>query len=277
MSSWNIFLWVIFPYLCLTMMIVGIVWRWRTDKFGWTTRSSEIYERTWLRIASPLFHFGILFVILGHIAGLVIPESWTNALGISEAAYHGAAVVLGTIAAMMTVVGLIGLLVRRFVVKSIRLATSRNDILMYVLLCLPIGLGSAATITQQIFGQPGGYNYRESISPWFRSLFIFQPDLTLMAGAPGVFKAHVIAGFLLFAIWPFTRLVHAVTPPITYPVRPYIVYRSRDYGVGQPAVLRGWGNARTRGGLDNGGRPAGKMRRRRFRTSYENTSDSPGA
>lgn len=240
MNYWSMFLWIIFPYLCLAIMVVGLIWRWRTDQFGWTSRSSEIYERTWLRISSPLFHFGILFVALGHLGGLVIPESWTSAVGISEELYHLVAVTLGTIAAVMTVVGLIGLLVRRFVVRSIRLATSRSDIIMYILLCIPIGLGTAATFTKQLFGESGGYNYRETISPWFRSLFYFHPDVSLMTDVPGVFKAHIIAGFLLFAIWPFTRLVHAVAPPLSYPLRPYIVYRSRDTQSGQVPHSQGW-------------------------------------
>lgn len=240
MNYWDIILWVILPYVSLTIMIVGLIWRWRTDRFGWTTRSSESYERTWLRISSPLFHYGILFVAFGHVGGLLIPASWTEAAGIGEGLYHLVAVVLGTAAAIATIVGLVGLLVRRFVVKSVRLATSRSDIVMYVLLSFPIAIGTAATVTQQILGSEHGYNYRETISPWLRSLFYFQPQVDLMADVPLVFKAHIVAAFLLFAIWPFTRLVHAVTPPVTYPLRPYIVYRSRGTEVGRPADPPGW-------------------------------------
>lgn len=240
MSPSDVFLWVILPYLCLTVMIVGIWWRWRTDKFGWTSRSSELYERTWLRVSSPLFHFGILFVAAGHFVGLLIPASWTSALGISEHAYHIVAVTAGSVAGVMTIVGLVGLLVRRFVTKSIRLATTRNDQIMYVLLSVPILLGAWATLVTQILGKPGGYDYRETISPWLQSLFYFDPQTQLMADVPGVFKLHIIAAFLLFAIWPYTRLVHALAPPVLYPVRPYLVYRSRITPVGGPAVARGW-------------------------------------
>lgn len=240
MSALNVFLWIIFPYIALAALIIGLVWRWRTDKFGWTSRSSELYERTWLRVSSPLFHFGILLVVLGHFGGLVIPASWTSALGISEHAYHLVAVSLGSFAGVITIIGLVGLLVRRFKYKSVRLATSRNDIVMYVLLAIPIFLGALATAMTQIFGKPGGYDYRETISPWFRSIFYFRPDAQLMVDVPTVFKLHVVAGLLLFAILPFTRLVHAVAPPVIYPVRPYTVYRSRATAVGHPNVLRGW-------------------------------------
>ena len=78
------FLWVIVPYLCLATFVVGHFWRYRYDKFGWTTRSSQLYESRLLRWGSPLFHFGILAVFFGHVMGLGIPESWTSAVGISE-------------------------------------------------------------------------------------------------------------------------------------------------------------------------------------------------
>ena len=240
MSAWNVFLWIIFPYICLVTLIIGLIWRWRTDKFGWTTRSSGLYESGWLRISSPLFHFGILFVVLGHFGGLAIPASWTSAMGISEHAYHIVAVTLGSLAGIATILGLIGLLIRRFVYRSVRLATSRGDIVMYFFLAIPIGLGAVATAMTQIFGKPGGYDYRETISPWFRSIFYFRPEADLMLNVPLVFKLHIIAGLLLFALLPFTRLVHAVSPPIFYPVRPYTVYRSKEIRVGHPNVARGW-------------------------------------
>ena len=71
--------WDVIPYVTIAILLVGTWWRYRYDKFGWTTRSSQLYESRLLRIGSPLFHFGILVVIFGHIIGLVIPESWTSA------------------------------------------------------------------------------------------------------------------------------------------------------------------------------------------------------
>lgn len=239
MSFWNIFLWIIFPYLALASLFIGIVWRWRTDKFGWVTRSSETYERTWLRISSPLFHYGILLVVMGHLVGLVVPETWTAAVGISESTYHLMAVSLGSVAAVLTIVGLVGLLVRRFKFKSVRLATSPGDIVMYVLLTVAIALGTLATVSTQIFGGAHGYNYRETISPWFRSLFYFHPEAQLMVDVPWEFKVHIFAGLLLFAVLPYTRLVHAVAPPVLYPARPYVVYRSRGTEVGSPGNWQG--------------------------------------
>ena len=88
----NEFLFVVVPYVCLTTFVVGHLWRYRYDKFGWTTRSSQLYENRLLRIGSPLFHFGMLGVVGGHVIGLLVPQSWTDAVGISEHAYHVVAV-----------------------------------------------------------------------------------------------------------------------------------------------------------------------------------------
>ncbi|MFE0965476.1 respiratory nitrate reductase subunit gamma [Streptomyces fungicidicus] len=234
----GIMLWVVLPYVVLAVFVLGHIWRYRYDKFGWTTRSSQLYERRLLRIGSPLFHFGILVVLLGHIGGLVIPQSWTEAAGISEHAYHVSAVVLGTIAGVATVGGLAILIYRRRTVGPVFSATTRNDKAMYASLTVTIALGLAATVAANIVG--GGYNYRETISPWFRSIFYFQPDPALMSEAPVLFQLHALSALLLFAFWPFTRLVHMLTAPLGYLTRPYIVYRSRDTRLGARAPHRGW-------------------------------------
>ena len=78
-TEMSTFLWVIVPYLCLATFVVGHVWRYRYDKFGWTTRSSQLYEDRLLRLGSPLFHFGMLGVVGGHVIGLLVPRSWTAA------------------------------------------------------------------------------------------------------------------------------------------------------------------------------------------------------
>lgn len=237
-STGGILLWVALPYVCLAVFVLGHIWRYRYDKFGWTTRSSQLYENRLLRIGSPLFHFGILVVLLGHIGGLVIPKSWTEAVGISEHTYHIGAVVLGTIAGVSTLGGLAILIYRRRTVGPVFSATTRNDKAMYVSLTVTIVLGLAATVAANVVG--GGYDYRETISPWFRSIFYLQPDPDLMTEAPVLFQLHAISALLLFAAWPFTRLVHMLTAPLGYLTRPYIVYRSRDIQLGARAPRRGW-------------------------------------
>lgn len=95
MSTSDLVLWGVLPYVTIVLLVAGTAWRWRYDRFGWTTRSSELYESRLLRIGSPLFHFGLLFVIAGHVLGLVIPESWTFRAGVSEHGYHITALSLG--------------------------------------------------------------------------------------------------------------------------------------------------------------------------------------
>ncbi|MET7298580.1 respiratory nitrate reductase subunit gamma [Embleya sp. NPDC005575] len=238
----GVLLWVILPYVALVLFIGGHLWRYRYDKFGWTTRSSQLHESRLLRIGSPLFHFGILVVLIGHIGGLLIPHGWTDAVGITEHTYHVTAVVLGTMAGVSTLGGLAILVYRRRIVGPVFSATTRNDKLMYVMLTLALMLGLAATVAANIIGD--GYDYRTTISPWFRSIFQLRPDPALMTGVPLLFQLHALSALALFAVWPFTRLVHMLTAPLGYVTRPYIVYRSRDARLGSRAPRRGWERTR---------------------------------
>jgi nitrate reductase gamma subunit len=234
------FLWVIVPYVCLAVFVVGHVWRYRYDKFGWTTRSSQLYEERLLRIGSPLFHFGMLGVVLGHVIGLVIPQMWTGALGLSPHAYHVIALAGGIPAGLAAVAGLVILVYRRRTTGPVFTATTVNDKVMYAVLGAVVLLGMWNTVAGSLLQFGGEYNYREGVSPWFRSIVVFQPQPELMAQAPLGFQLHALLAFLLFAMWPFTRLVHVFSAPIGYLTRPYLVYRSRDDQLGARPGRRGW-------------------------------------
>jgi nitrate reductase gamma subunit len=236
-SGLDILLWVAVPYACLAVFVVGHFWRYRYDKFGWTTRSSQLYESRLLRIGSPLFHFGILFVLLGHVMGLGVPKSWTEAVGISEGMYHAAAVGIGTIAGVSTIVGMAILIYRRRTVGPVFSATTKMDKAMYAVLATVIVLGLVNTAVANVFDH---YDYREGVSVWFRGIFRLNPMPELMAEAPITFQLHGLVAFGLFALWPFTRLVHVFSAPIGYVTRPYIVYRSRDDQLGTRPPRRGW-------------------------------------
>ena len=231
------FLWVIVAYLAIAVFIGGHVWRYRYDKFGWTTRSSQLYENRLLRLGSPLFHWGILLVLLGHIGGILIPESATNAVGISEDAYHAVAVTLGTVSGVMTLSGIAILIYRRRTTGPVFSATTRNDKAMYVLLVATLVAGLATTVLGNLTGHP--HDYRQTVAPYFRSIFYFQPDVGKITRAPIGFQIHAMLAWVLFASWPFTRLVHVFSAPLGYLTRPYIVYRSRA-ATGARAVRRGW-------------------------------------
>jgi nitrate reductase gamma subunit len=235
-NTLNIFLWLIFPYICLTIFVLGHVGRYRYDKFGWTSRSSQMYEDRILRWANPMFHFGILAVFLGHVMGLGVPKTWTDAVGVSEGLYHFMAISVGAVAGVFTIVGFVGLLYRRRFTKAVLGATTKMDKLMYLMLAVVILTGLINTGS----GVVGHYDYREGVSIWFRSIFYFDPQPQLMDGAPLSFKLHGFLAFSLFAVWPFTRLVHVFTAPLGYLFRPYVLYRSRDDHEGSRSRRRGW-------------------------------------
>ena len=235
----SLLLWVIIPYVSLAVFAGGHVWRYRYDKFGWTTRSSQLYEKRLLRLGSPLFHFGILGVAGGHVVGLLVPEGWTGTVGISEGAYLAASLTLGTLAGLATVVGLGILIYRRRTVGPVFSATTRNDKAMYVLLGGTILAGLLTTVLTNALGQP--HDYRQTVAPWLRSVVLLRPDTDLIEAAPFGFRLHVELAWLLFACWPFTRLVHVFSAPIGYLTRPYIPYRSRtDTQLGLRDARRGW-------------------------------------
>ncbi len=240
----NVFWWVIVPYVCLAVFVVGHYWRYRYDKFGWTTRSSQLYESRLLRWGSPLFHFGLLGVVAGHVIGLLLPQSWTDAVGISEGSYHAVALSGGIATGLMTVVGLAILVYRRRTVGPVFSATTVMDKAMYAVLGLVIALGMWNTVISGLLHYGGDYNYRAGVSLWFRGIWTLHPDPNLMAAAPLGFQVHALAACVLFAMWPFTRLVHVFSAPVGYVTRPYIVYRSRDeregYATGNRAPQRGW-------------------------------------
>ena len=245
MNVVDLLLWGVLPYVVIAVLVGGTIWRWRYDQFGWTTRSSQLYESRLLRLGSPLFHFGILVVLVGHVIGLVIPKSWTDAVGLSQEAYHVQALVLGAVAGFCTLVGVAILVYRRRTTGPVFMATTRNDKAMYVVLVAAIVAGLATTL----LGASGGeeHNYRLTVSPWFRSLFVLQPDVSAMAAAGLAFHVHVLIGMLLFATWPFTRLVHAFSAPVGYLFRPYVVYRRRSPAGATPTsreARRGWEKAR---------------------------------
>lgn len=224
MSRVDLFLWVALPYLCVAVFVVGHVWRHRRGQLTWTTRSTQLLESRLLRIGSPLFHLGILAAVGGHVLGILVPRGWTEAIGIQEHAYHWIAIVAGVAAGTAIVLGLAILLYRRVAVPRVRHTTTRSDLVVLPLLVLVIGGGMLVTVWGTAIDE---YPYRTTVSPWFRGIFGFAPEADLMARAPFVFQLHAVSSWLLFAVWPFSRLVHAWSFPLGYLRRSHILYRSR--------------------------------------------------
>lgn len=229
-DPWPLFLWVVLPYLALASFFLGHAWRYATDRYGWGSRSSQILERRILRWASPLFHYGILAVLAGHVAGILVPVGLYHRLGLPDEVYHAGAVTLGSLAGLATVVGLAGLLWRRWASRRVRRITTPADWLAEGLLFVTAASGLVMAIGQNL--GLGPYDYRYSVGPWFRSLFVFRPDPSRMVGVPWPLQLHVGLSLLLLAIWPYTRLVHVWSAPVGYLTRAYIPFRARGRVVG---------------------------------------------
>jgi len=225
MSQGSILLYAVLPYAALAVFVVGHWWRYRNDQYGWGARSTQLLESRMLKYASTIFHFGVLAAIGGHVLGLLVPRSWTAAVGVSDDAYHVIAVI-GGLAAGGAVLAGFGLLVfRRLRYPRVRETTTRADVVIFALLAVGIVTGLLATLTN--IGEV--VHYRESVAPYFRNLLILNPEPELMTGADVtfIFQLHVTTAWVLFAAWPFSRLVHAWSVPVDYFRRSPIPYRTR--------------------------------------------------
>lgn len=223
MSFFDYFLWVFFPYIALTIFVVGHIFRYNYDQFGWSAKSSEFLEKGKLKWGSLLFHWGIVFVFFGHVAGILIPKFLYDVIGISEDMYHFGAVWFGGAAGVATVIGGAILFYRRTSIKRVRLNSSFSDYFSLIVLGVVVLVGFTNTVGYTASG--GTFDYRTTIGPWFRGLLTFTPQPELVAFAPIGFQLHILAAFALFAIWPFTRLVHVWSLPLEYLWRRYIIFR----------------------------------------------------
>ncbi len=225
MSTPEILLWVVVPYVAIALFVAGHIWRYRRDQFGWTCRSTQLLEGRLLAWGSNLFHYGALAAIAGHVVGLLIPEQLTAAVGVSEYVYHLFSAYAGTGAGLMCAAGLVILLYRRLAIPRVRVTTSYTDVAVDLLLLILIGLGLMETIGVNLLGS--AYDYRLSVGVWFRGIFSFTLYPDLMSKAPLLYQAHAAVAWLLVALWPFSRLVHAWSVPVQYLGRPHILYRER--------------------------------------------------
>ncbi|MGH7912321.1 MAG: respiratory nitrate reductase subunit gamma, partial [Candidatus Dormibacteraceae bacterium] len=152
MKVLDLLLYAVLPYAAIVLFVAGHIWRYRHDKFGWTSRSTQILEGRWLAWGSNLFHYGALAAIGGHVLGMLIPEWLTEAVGVTEAQYHVISAVAGTAAGVACVVGFVILAARRAYFPRVRRTTTPTDVAVYVLLAIVIGLGIGETLFVNTFG-----------------------------------------------------------------------------------------------------------------------------
>ncbi|WP_410769820.1 respiratory nitrate reductase subunit gamma [Fontibacillus sp. BL9] len=221
----GIFWWVVFPYITLAVMIVGLLYRFAFRQVSWTAPSTEIFEKKWLKVGSTVFHYGIIFAFIGHIMGVLIPRSVYHSLGVSDETYHVFAIAGGGLAGLMVVGGLVLLLIRKLTNRRVRVHAGFGDYFAVILVLIVAAMGTYMTLVYNT--TVVAYEYRTTIGPWFRSLFTLNPQYHLMEGVPFLFQLHIVLAFLLFASIPFTHLVHMFSLPARYPARSPQQYRSR--------------------------------------------------
>jgi len=232
-SQGAVLLYAVLPYAALAVFAVGTAWRYRNDQYGWGARSTQFLESRVLRFGSTVFHLGVLAAIGGHVLGILVPRSWTAAVGLSDSAYHVLAVVGGVSAGAAVLAGFLALLYRRLRFPRVRVTTARMDLAVFAMLALGIVTGLLATLTN--LGD--SVDYRETVAPYFRQIFVLdpQPELMTGGGVSLIFQIHVVGVWFLYALWPFSRLVHAWSIPVDFLRRSPIPYRSRT---GRPRARR---------------------------------------
>ena len=211
---------VVFPYIALTVFVIGHGWRYLDDRYRWNAMSSEFLEKRELFYGATIFHWGILLALFGHVGGLLIPQAVFDFFGIDARAHAFIAHYSGLVAGGAALAGLYLLLRRRMTNPRIRLTTRANDFITLGGLILVVATG----LYNVLFGE---YHILDTVAPWIRSILTFTVDPNLMSHVPWSYKVHVLSGLALLAFSPFSRLVHIWSAPIGYFFRGWIEFRRR--------------------------------------------------
>jgi len=229
--DWNKLMFDVFPYVALTVAVVGTVYRWRALPFTVSSLSSQLLERRKLYWGSVAFHWGITILLLAHLAVLILPrgvERWNQV----PARLH-ALEISGLALALWTLVGLCILIFRRLSEPKVRAVTSRMDLVLLAVLALQVVTGLWIAL-----GYRFGSQWAPAVFvPYVRSLLALQPRSELVAALPIVLRLHAFTFFVLLALLPFSRLVHVISLPLGYLARPWqIVLRIRPRPVSSPQL-----------------------------------------
>lgn len=230
MSTFERFLFGIYPYIALAVFLFGSLVRFDREQYTWRSESSQLLRTGMLRWGSNLFHIGIIGLFFGHFVGMLTPKAVFNALGVTAAQKQVLAVVVGGILGAMCLVGLLLLVVRRLSDPRIRATSRPMDFIVqfWILATLLLGL---STLPLSLAHRDGATMLQ--LMNWAQSIVTFQPDAAShLQGVSRLFKAHMFMGMTLFAIFPFSRLVHVWSgfASVGYVLRPYQVVRSRRAG-----------------------------------------------
>jgi nitrate reductase gamma subunit len=203
-----------YPYLCLTVFLLGSLVRFDREQYTWRSGSSQLLRRRQLVWGSNLFHVGILVIFLGHFVGLLTPVWVFEMMGISHSSKQMLAIVVGGVAGIFCFIGITLLVHRRLFDPRIRKTSSFGDIAILLLLYaqLILGLGTITVSLQHLDGDE-----MVRFMTWAQGVLTLQPNISaVVAGAHPLFKAHLVLGMTIFLLFPFTRLVHVWSAPVWY-------------------------------------------------------------
>jgi len=213
----NAVLFVGLPYTTVAVAVLVGIYRYRTDRYSYSSQSSQFLESRVLFWGSVPWHYGILIILLAHLLALVFPGFWGRLIGSPGRLY--VLEVTGLALAALSLGALAGLLGRRARTMRVRVVTSAMDWVLLAVLLVQVGLG----LWVALFYRWGADWYLHTAVPWLRSLVTLTPQVQYVAALPWAVKLHMLGGFVLIGLFPFTRLVHLATVPITYLWRPYQV------------------------------------------------------
>lgn len=214
METLNTFLFGIFPYIALSVLVLGSILRFDREQYTWRSGSSQLLRRKQLVLGSVLFHLGILVIFAGHLVGLLTPIAVFNYFGVPHMAKQLLAMIAGGIAGVFGLAGALILLHRRLFDVRIRSTSSFADIAILILLTLQLCLGLS---TIPLSAQHLDGSEMIKFMTWAQGIFTFKAGVaSYVSDVSPIFKAHLILGMTILLVFPFTRLVHMLSAPIWY-------------------------------------------------------------
>ena len=227
MSYLHQFVFGIYPYIALTIFLLGSLIRFEREQYTWKSESSQLLHTGSLRVGNILFHVGILGLFFGHAVGLLTPVVVWDTIGITHGQKQVFAMVMGGIFGTMGLIGLVLLLVRRFGNPRLAANSTWRDklVMLWILATLLLGLGTIIVSAGHLDG-----HQMVLLMNWAQHVVTFRGDAaSFVQDASWVFKLHLFMGMSLFVIFPFTRLVHVWSgfASVTYLGRSWQLVRPR--------------------------------------------------
>ena len=217
-----------YPYLVLSVFLLGSLLRFDHSQYTWRSGSSQLLRRRELMWGSNLFHVGVLIIFAGHFAGLLTPIAIFEAFGISHGFKQVLAMAVGGIAGIACWIGIALLVHRRLFDPRIRSTSSFSDIAILLLLWLQLTLG---LLTIPLSAQHLDGSEMVKFMGWAQGIVTLRPGAAaLVSDVSPIFKLHLMLGMTIFLLFPFTRLVHIWSAPVWYFGRTgYQVVRTRRH------------------------------------------------